>query len=90
MTYIYSQSKSWPYAGLPSSTIVQVMPTCRSQVQECEVTNLHANSKWCTCSMRITTSSVTVLLYKEKEYKQVIKTFSKNVEGYRDGSAKNH
>ena len=42
------------------------------------------------CSTRITTSSVTVLLYKEKEYKQVIKTFSKNVEGCRDGSAKNH
>ena len=51
---------------------------------------VHTNSKWCTCSMRITTSSVTVLLYKEKEYKQVLKTFSKNVEGCRDGSAKNH
>ena len=38
---------------------------------------VHANSKRCTCSMRITKSSVTVLLYREKEYKQVIKTFSK-------------
>ena len=49
---------------------------------------VHANSKRYTCSMRITTSSVTVLFYKGKEYKQVIKTFSKNVEGCRDGSAK--
>ena len=51
---------------------------------------VHTNSKQCTCSTRMIISSVTVLLYKEKEYKQVIKTFSKNVEGCRDGSAKNH
>ena len=33
-----------------------------------------------------------LLLYycTKKEYKKVIKTFSKNVEGCRDGSAKNH
>ena len=60
-------------------------------MQGCQSAHIcvHANSKRCTCSTRIT-SSVTVLLYKEKEYKQVYKIFSKNVEGCRDGSAKNH
>jgi len=31
-----------------------------------------------------------VLLYNKKAHKQVGKTFSKNVEGCRDGSTKNH
>ena len=71
--------------------MVQVIPTRRLQVQECEVAN-------CTCKLKTVhlfnednnILCYCLILYREKEYKQVIKTFSKNVEGCRDGSAKNH
>ena len=71
--------------------MVQVMPTLRLQVQECEVANhtcklktVHLfnedNNILCYCTIvqgkRVQTSNK--------------KTFSKNVEGCMDGSAKNH
>ena len=96
-TYVYCQGKciaTQPYAGLPSSTMVQVMPTRRSQVQECESANLHMRTRELkTVHLFNEDNNIrTLLLYyctRKKSTNKYKKTFSKNVEGCRGGSAKN-